>query len=267
MQEFARIMDDTPAARDYAMLGDRLEAEMREEFWEKPVEGPINRQTLFSTLLYHKIVPEEEIPAATDSLMAALRSAPSGHITAGIFGTKYVLETLSAYASPDLVFDIVNSIDYPGWGFMIDRGATTIWETWKESDNTYSNCHPMFGSVSEWFYRWLGGIRPDPSFPGFGEFILAPSHPKGLDSVQCSYLSPHGKIISHWLRDEEGGYRYKIGIPEGSLARITLPMDPNQILALKTPGECQDPEISRDAHSASFRLAAGEYVIEVALNP
>ena len=56
---------------------------------------------------------------------------------------------------------------------MIDRGATTIWETWKESDNVYSNCHPMFGSVSEWFYRWLGGIQPDPENPGFRKFIIS----------------------------------------------------------------------------------------------
>ncbi len=56
---------------------------------------------------------------------------------------------------------------------MIDRGATSIWETWQESDNTYSNSHPMFGTVTEWYYRWLGGIRPNPENPGFLSFILA----------------------------------------------------------------------------------------------
>jgi len=40
------------------------------------------------------------------------------------------------------------------WLHMVDRGATTLWETWKESDNIYSNCHPMFGSVDEWILRF-----------------------------------------------------------------------------------------------------------------
>ncbi len=65
-------------------------------FWHKSVPGPINRQTLFSTLLYHDIIPEDEQDAAIDSLLKALEGGPSGHFTTGIFGTKYILEALSA---------------------------------------------------------------------------------------------------------------------------------------------------------------------------
>jgi alpha-L-rhamnosidase len=43
---------------------------------------------------------------------------------------------------------------FPGWLHMIERGATTLWETWKESDDVYSNCHPMFGSVDEWILKY-----------------------------------------------------------------------------------------------------------------
>ena len=83
-------------------------------------------------MLYHDIIPEDEIEFAKDSLIKALKSGPSGHFTTGIFGTKYILESLSKYISPEIVFDVVNSTRYPGWGHMIDQGATTIWETWKE---------------------------------------------------------------------------------------------------------------------------------------
>lgn len=263
MVEFAAVMNDAAGARSYEMLADRLKKLMREEFWDKGTKEDINRQTLFSTLLYHGIVPEEDIPAATDSLLAALRKGPSGHMTTGIFGTKYLLETLSEYASPSVVFDMVNSTDYPGWGHMIDRGATTIWETWKESDNTYSNCHPMFGSITEWFYRWLAGIRPDPGHPGFKEFVMAPSHPAGLDSVRCTYHSPHGQIVSNWKRLEGGGFRYEMTIPEGSRARVTLPMDPHQTLAIRVNYKSVDPETIGGLQTGSFALPAGQYRIEV----
>ena len=91
-------------------------------------------------------------------------------MTTGIFGTPYALEAISEYLSPQITINIVNSGDYPGWGYMVEQGATTLWETWKESDNIYSNSHPMFGSVTEWFYRWLGGIRPDPSIQALRNF-------------------------------------------------------------------------------------------------
>jgi alpha-L-rhamnosidase len=193
MKTFASVMGDKLSEDKYEKLAEKLKNLVKEEFWDKPVTGKINRQTLFSTLLYHEIIPSDEIPAAIDSLKKAVLSGPSGHFNTGIFGTKYVLETLSQYASPSEVYNIVNSTSYPGWGYMINRGATTIWETWKESDNTYSNCHPMFGTVTEWYYRWLGGIRPDPKNPGFKEFILTPTTPEGLEFVNCTYHSPQGK--------------------------------------------------------------------------
>ena len=263
MNVFASVMNDTAGARRYEELTDRLEGMMKEEFWDKSHAGEINRQTLFSTLLYHGIIPEEDIAAASDSLLASVRRGPSGHITAGIFGTKYILETLSRYASPELVFDMVNSTAYPGWGFMIDRGATTIWETWKESDNTYSNCHPMFGSITEWYYRWLGGIRPDPEHPGFKEFVLAPSVPDGLDSVQCAYHSPYGQIKSSWRKVEENTCRYEMTIPEGSRARVSLSLDPHQSIKMKRNQESVDSEYATVLPSGRFTLPAGDYIITV----
>ena len=165
-------MGDTEDEEKFEKLANKLNTIILDRFWKQSVSSPINKQTLFATLLYYNIIPENEVNAAVDSLFNALSTAPSGHFTTGIFGTKYILEALSKSGNTNSVYEIVNSTHFPGWGFMIDQGATTIWETWKESDNVYSNCHPMFGSVSEWLFRWLGGIRPDPDHPGFEKFII-----------------------------------------------------------------------------------------------
>ncbi|NOR74912.1 MAG: family 78 glycoside hydrolase catalytic domain, partial [Draconibacterium sp.] len=131
-------------------------------------------------------------------------------------------EALSKSGNPKSVFDVVNSTEYPGWGFMMDRGATTIWETWKESDNIYSNCHPMFGTVSEWFYRWLGGIQPNLDYPGFERFILAPFIPEELEFVNSSYHSPFGEIVSNWKKSGTNKITFEINVPEGSIASFQL---------------------------------------------
>ncbi|MEM9326590.1 MAG: family 78 glycoside hydrolase catalytic domain [Bacteroidota bacterium] len=225
MATFAEVLGDEARSDQYLRLADQISDRLRKAFWDQPVAGPINRQTLFATLLYHGVVPEDQKDAAKDSLLLAVQRGPAGHFSTGIFGTKYILEALSHHVSPQAVFDVVNSTNYPGWGHMIDRGATTLWETWKESDNIYSNNHPMFGSVSEWFYRWLGGIRPDPRNPGFEEFLLAPVTPSGLDSVTCTYSSPRGLIKSSWRREENGDYRFQITVPEGSVGHVHLPID------------------------------------------
>jgi len=261
MSTFAGIMCDTVNEREYENLAEKLRNQIKSEFWDIPFEGEINQQTLYSTLLYHGIIPEEDLPAAGDSLLAAVRRGPSGHFSTGIFGTKYILETLSEHASPQVVFDIVNSTLYPGWGHMIDRGATTIWETWQESDNTYSNCHPMFGSVTEWFYRWLGGIRPDPSNPGFSKFILAPSVPDSLDEVRCTYHSPHGEIISAWSRLEGDVLRFEMAVPDGSVARVSLPMDSGKRISLVRVGESSKSQETGDLQSGNFVLSPGKYFV------
>jgi alpha-L-rhamnosidase len=218
---------------------------------------------LFSALLYHEVVPASENHAARDSLLQAVKNGPSGHFNTGIFGTKYILEALSEYESPERVYDIVNSTEYPGWGHMIDRGASTIWETWRESDNTFSNNHPMFGTVTEWFYRWLGGIRPDPDFPGFEEFVLNPATPEGLDSVNCSYHSPYGQIISNWKRVDQNNIIYSMKIPEGSTARVNLSLETNQMIEIQKDGETVREEKISGKQSGKFTLSAGDYRILV----
>lgn len=263
MKTFASVMGDKQNETKYEKLADRLKRLVKEEFWDKSVKGEINRQTLFSTLLYHDIIPIEEIATAKDSLQKAVQNGPSGHFNTGIFGTKYALETLSQYASPSEVYNIVNSTSYPGWGFMMDRGATTIWETWKESDNTFSNCHPMFGTVTEWYYRWLGGIRPDPKNPGFEKFILSPSTPQGLEFVNCMYHSPYGEIVSNWKQKSKGTYQYEMKIPTGSEASVSISLNKSQKISIAKKDKSFEPDLIEDLESGIFILGEGEYTITV----
>jgi alpha-L-rhamnosidase len=263
MKIFAGLMNDKENSEKFRMLAEKLKESVLNMYWRKSVPDTLNRQTLFSTLLYYNIIPEGEKKAATDSLLKAVKLGPSGHFTTGIFGTKYILEALSSTGNTSSVFNIVNSTGYPGWGFMIDRGATTIWETWKESDNVYSNCHPMFGSVSEWFYRWLGGIRPNPDHPGFEKFTIAPTLPEGLDFVKCSYNSPYGEIVSNWSRKGNNHQVFEIKIPEGSLANVNLPVTGQQKLNVtKKMGDGSYLTVNGE-YKDIFELKPGEYIISV----
>ncbi|NND07452.1 MAG: family 78 glycoside hydrolase catalytic domain [Saprospiraceae bacterium] len=262
MSTFAHVMGDKENKKKYAALASELRHLVKATFWDQSVEGEINRQTLFSTLLYHDIIPDDELSAAKDSLRMAISNGPTGHFNTGIFGTKYALETASKYISPQFVFNIVNSTEYPGWGHMIDRGATTIWETWKESDDVYSNCHPMFGTVTEWYYRWLGGIRPDPENPGFKSFFLTPFVPQGLEHAECTYDSPHGTITSNW-KTQDQGRQYEMSVPEGTMAKVTLQKSPSDEITVRKNGVDLDAEQINNLHSRQFDLTGGRYLINI----
>lgn len=252
MEKLAGDMGDNTNRDKFKQLSETIKSVILENFWKKPVD--FNRQTLYATLLYYDLVPENEHKAAVDSLLSEVKNGINGHFTTGIFGTKYILESLSKNGYADKVYEIVNSTTFPGWGFMIDKGATTVWETWKESDNVYSNCHPMFGTVTEWFYRWLGGIRIDRNVPGFSKFTVGPSFPKGLNTVNCSYKTPFGKIVSEWQRKDDK-INLHIEVPANCEANLVLPNGNISKVTLD----------NKEFKIVNSKLKAGNYQIEFAL--
>ena len=263
MELFSKKLGYADYEKKYNKLAIQLKDRVKSKFWDNKVEGNINRQTLFSSLLYHDIISDDEINFAKDSLLKAIKNGPSGHFSTGIFGTKYILETISKYISPQIVYDIVNSTEYPGWGYMIHRGATSIWETWKESDNVYSNSHPMFGVVTEWYYRWLGGIRPHPDFPGFKKFFLNPYTPDGLNYVRANYQSPYGKIISNWEKSDNI-IKYDFEIPNNTVAHVSISMNKTDSLTVLKSGLNLD-EIN-NFQDGEFILSSGIYTIKILKN-
>ena len=116
----------------------------------------------------------------------------NNHVSSGIFGIKMMFDVLSEINRNDLTYEVANQKDFPGWGYMLSKGATTLWESWSYSDNVYSQNHPMFGSIDEWFFRSLLGINP--GSPGFEKIIIKPQPAGDLSWAKGSYHSVKGKI-------------------------------------------------------------------------
>jgi alpha-L-rhamnosidase len=138
-----------------------IAAKIRTAFAAKYVRnGVVDNGTLSAqaSALYLGLVPEAQRAAAHAKLLNTL--AKTGYApTTGIFSTRYLLLYLSENGRVDLARKVVLHRGFPGWLHMLERGATTLWETWRESDNIFSNCHPMFGSVDEWILKYGGGSR------------------------------------------------------------------------------------------------------------
>ena len=131
----------------------------------------------------------------------------------------------------DIAYQMATQTDFPGWGHMLSSGATTLWETWKYSDNVFSHNHPMFGSVGEWMYQSLAGIKA--LSPGFKQICIHPQASGDLQWVNSSYESSRGKITCQWKK-ENGIYTLQIHIPANTKAQVFIP---NKSQLIKESGE------------------------------
>lgn len=86
-----------------------------------------------------------------------------------------------------------------------------------------SHSHPMMGSVSAWFYKYLAGINADPPGPGFKRFVLRPYPVRGLEWVRAEYSSPYGAIRNSWRREGDGRLSYEVEVPANSTATVYVP--------------------------------------------
>ena len=169
------------------------------------------------------VVPELATPAVFERLVEALNAAEDGpRLTTGIYGTWILLEHLSRNDRHDIAYALADRKTFPSWGWMLENGATTLWEDWKGTDGSKSHSHPMFGSISAWFFRWLGGIQPAPDAVGFDRAVIRPHVIADLEWVKSSHQSIRGLIESNWEITPEGT-RFQIVIPPDTTATIELP--------------------------------------------
>jgi alpha-L-rhamnosidase len=208
------------------------------------------------------VVPEDKVKRVVMSLVNAVH-ANQDHLTTGNLCTKYVLEMLTVYGYGDLAFKIATQETYPSWGYMLANGATTLWERWEPLTGSGMNSHnhPMMGSVSSWFHKYLGGINPDPQGPGFKRIVIHPYALGDLTWVRAEYNSPYGLIRSSWHR-QNGVFTLKVTVPVNTTATVYIP---TQNAASVTEGG--KPAVAADSvrslgsreGAAVFEVGSGDY--------
>ncbi len=215
--EFATILGKPDDARKFGELADAIRLAFQERFVRdgKVGEGRQGEQVFG---LYHDLIPAHDRAAALAILTSDL-VAKDGALTTGIFGTKYLLEVLSTEDAAELAGGLVNRRTFPGWGYMLDNNATTLWETWRSSDNVFSQNHPMFGSVEEWFMKHVLGVSPAADAVGFDKILIRPQAVAGLTWAHGTYQSVRGPVRVAWHMTD-AKMRLSIELPVGVTAKV-----------------------------------------------
>ncbi|RLD80055.1 MAG: hypothetical protein DRJ10_07935, partial [Bacteroidetes bacterium] len=264
MSQLAEIINRAEDAKKYKTLSEQIQTAYLEKFLNKGTGGfAPNTQASQSFALYTGLTPKDEINNAVSELVKNI-DEHNGHLTTGIFGTKYSLDVLSENGYAETAAQMVSKKSFPGWGHMLENGATSLWEHWEYSDNTYSHNHPMFGSVSEWFYKWVAGIQADPSAIGFDKIIIRPQFISNVDWAKATYNSVYGKIVSDWKRNGNT-FSLNVTIPANTTALVYIPTKDFKYVK---EGNVNISElkyiqfIKMEKGSAIFKIGSGNYVFE-----
>jgi alpha-L-rhamnosidase len=226
--------------RRYAVLGghdqDALEfqalaAKTREAFLKsyfKSAEGRFDNGTQTSSVLplAFGMVPEQERTRAFENLVRKIEGESNNHIGVGLVGAQWLMRTLSDNGRTDLAYTIATQKTYPGWGYMVEKDATTVWELWNgdtaDPAMNSGNHVMLIGDLALWMYEDLAGIRPDPDRPGFKHAIIRPLALPALTYVNAWHKSPYGVVKSSWKR-ADGRLSLLVTLPPNTTATIYVP--------------------------------------------
>lgn len=264
-------------AKSAAVLGDQAEvarcqkalAAMRPAIHKAFFDATNNRYVIDEQAyqlmpLLFGIVPEGKRPAVFASLETNILHRRQGHLDTGMLGTYFLIEYLRGIGRDDLLFTIMNQKTYPGWGFMLAAGATTLWEQW---NGFFSHIHSCFASPGGWFYQSLAGIRTDPAAPGFQRSIIKPALVGDVTWVKAHHDSIHGRIVSSWRRDG-GKLSLEVTIPANTSATLYVPAKNAAAVTESGKPANQSPGVRFLRHengAAMFEVGGGTYQFSSAL--
>jgi alpha-L-rhamnosidase len=225
LAEMAVLLGKETDAKTYGNLAAAIKTAFHKEYFN-PKTGNYadGTQTANALPLFLDIVPKESRGAIWGSLFNDIVYKHDSHLTTGIIGTKYIMEVLTSSGSADLAYDIATKTTYPSWGYMIENGATTLWELWqlRQGPSMNSHNHPMFGSVGAWLYKALAGINLAPGSVGFERIRIEPQMVRDLRHAAGSTQTPRGEVSSSWKRDGRS-VTLEVVIPVGSEAEVIIP--------------------------------------------
>ena len=233
--EMAGALGKKEASARYGKMEEEAREYVRRRFLGKDGGLPDFMRNMQTPNLFAVKCGIFEKPEAEASAKKALLENIKNHgncLQTGFLGTPIILDVLTyGLGRADVAYTLLLQRDNPSWLYSVDQGATTVWERW----NGYSKAdgflrlsmksynHYAYGSVLDWMYGTMAGIRPDPDAPGWRHFVLAPVPDRRVGRVQAAFESQYGTIESAWAYGGDDEIMFRFRVPPNTTARVVLP--------------------------------------------
>ncbi|MET7397037.1 family 78 glycoside hydrolase catalytic domain [Dactylosporangium sp. NPDC005572] len=236
---------------------------------------PEYRQTDNLVPLAFGLVPEADRPAVCANLADDVHVAWADHLETGAVGTKLFMPVLTECGQLDLAYRASVNPTYPGWGWWfqtvdgLNTGAETLivdtmWEAWCWfpstnclTDSSRSHNHAFRGTIDDWLYEYVAGIRA--TAPAYRQVQVKPYPVPGMTHASAYLTSPLGKVSSAWTRTDRT-FTLRVHVPVGATADVLLPIADGQTAS--ATGGAKALHI-RDGY-ATYRVGSGDYTFTAA---
>jgi alpha-L-rhamnosidase len=266
MQKFQNISHADPGSTDWKALSEKVKTAFNKKFFNSQKKQYSNNTITANLLpLYFGIIPDSVKEAVFEKINHKLTIDNHMHSSTGIIGIQWLMRGLTKFQHPDIAYALASSKTYPGWGYMVENGATAIWELWNgNTANAQMNSgnHVMLlGDLLIWFYENVAGIKSDDQAVAFKKIIMKPAIIDGLQFANASYHSMYGNIVSEWKKDANG-FNWKITIPANAKAVIYIPA--TSVKGVTENGKAIEPAneiqfIKMEGNYAVFEIGSGEF--------
>lgn len=230
LEKVARLLKNDTDAKYYQTLGVTIKAAFNKKYFHLDTFQYDNgSQTANAMALYMNLVEPQYRDKVLANIIKDLK-ANNNALTAGDIGFRYLMQTLENGGASQLIFDMNNRSDVPGYGYQLAHGATALTESWQALHNV-SNNHLMLGHLMEWFYSGLAGIKQTDSSVAFNNILIHPEVVGDIKDVKASYQSPYGLIKSEWHKTSTH-FNLQVTIPANTTALVELFGDALQSIML-----------------------------------
>ncbi|MEE8398956.1 MAG: family 78 glycoside hydrolase catalytic domain [Desulfobacterales bacterium] len=282
LSRMAGILGKRKDSQSLSDLGDKIKSAFNETFLEGSryatiQNGPLTRgsagQTSQALPLYLDMVPEDKKKNALRRLVDAVVRVNDSHVDTGIVGTRYLFDVLTTNGHAETAYRVATQRTYPGWGYMIEEGATTLWERWESlaGGGMNSHNHIMLGSIDAWFYRTIAGLSPLEA--GWKSVCIRPYLMGDLTHATASVKTVRGKVHVSWEKGDEG-LRLAVFLPVGCRGEVHIPVSGPDVALLETGaviwengkvlGETQGVStVDMGTDSLCVTIGSGHYTFEL----
>jgi alpha-L-rhamnosidase len=228
-------------------------------------------QAGYALALHFGLLPNAVQSAATSRMIDRFKPY-DGQISTGFHSTLPLMTELSSRGHNDEAYRLLLNRKMPSWGYEVDHGATTVWERWDgwvegrgfQDPGMNSFAHYAIGSVGQWLYETMLGIRPEA--PGFARVRIQPRPGPGIMWAKGSYHSIRGEISSGW-EENNGQLHLRVTIPPNVKSMVMLPTREAKTVKLDGKPLTEYPEIKYQANGSRgtwCEIGSGSYEFVVA---
>lgn len=221
----AEILGREADAARYADTAEKVAKAWRQAYLNSDGITTTDTQAAYVRALSFGLVPAELRAAAVDRLVELIHDKDT-HLATGFLATGDLLPVLADAGRADVAYALLGQRSAPSWLYMVDRGATTIWEDWEGIDENGaahdSLNHYSKGAVIRFLHTHTLGLRQDVDSVGWEKLTIAPVPAPGVTWARGSHDGPQGEIVVEWRIDGDG-IRITADIPAGTTARIVFP--------------------------------------------